>query len=1160
MKTFFVSSTFKDMHNERDLMHKSIIPDLNEDAFQYGESVAIRDLRWGVNTAEEKNVLEANKKVLNVCLGEIDACDHCVIVLLGDRYGFEPEEQVVSDVLAERNALSWNHPVKDISITELEIRYGAWKQTESDPTPKMLIYMRELQGEDIPPEYQVDTESEKKEKMSRLKAYVKTLAQNSNKNIIVRNYRVNLKRDGLKEFSEMMKEDLTEMLKPEWEKLWTMTDFQREHRRHKAFADLKIQKFVKQETVVNRIKEKLQEEGKNFLAIQGESGSGKSALMAYLSAEWRKQNAHVLSLFCGYTPLTCQGLDIIKRIVEFMEEILEEHDPSRSSQTWNETEDWDLWRMRMEELAEQYHKMKKESTSKMVILIDAIDQLSHDETRDNLLFVPWNNLSRDIQVVVSCTDQIDMRLWKESVIELEPLENEKEKKEILRGMFRALGKEIATEVETQIVKKQGTDNPLYLSLVVQRLAMMEKEDFQKLEAVSDYEKELGDYQIRILENCPDGLELMCNHILKEAAERIRTENDSQTGSEFVRTVIAYLSASRYGLRETDLEEMIRKGGKEEWNSLLFSQFYRYLRSLFIVREDGRYDFSHLSIRKAVYSKQDEKQIHKVIADCLKGLSEQDPVRMSELLYHCFKADEKEVFWKYLCEVQEKEERLLEAAIRGTYEICRIKEGNEWFCAILKACRPWEDSGRAESLLTFIYQYLDTAFGKSPEELELQRTLYTSGLELAQKLRNELDDEKGMRLLASACYYLGTVCYRLGGRKNYIQALELYLRERELVISLGGEDIGERSAESFLHLGIIYEALGGREKRNRALRMYGKSRELLEQVEEGKRTLEQQEQLRICVQRIGGIYAQGNERQQNAADSLYKEAIEIVRSHFPTSIEKTKILLCLYTERGDAALQRGDWTQAVRYYKDAESSAKSIKDKPPLEENQYNWLACRERSFFTSAMGGESGASADKVKSEYQDYYKKLKNLTQNRNSLAFKRTEMVFQEHEAAILLCGQVKQEQEAKEQLEKALKSFEEDADSYNCARDRFVILCQLGDCCRCGGEEKMLSYYKQAEELAERLNKENRTLQSRSDRMKIKEKIGDALSLQADNEALKIVAIEYYFSALEEAISLEQEMKSGKNRQTIDSLLQKIGGAECENKTIKFDLYCNYSRMES
>lgn len=109
-------------------------------------------------------------------------------------------------------------------------------------------------------------------------------------------------------------------------------------------------------------------------------------------------------------------------------------------------------------------------------------------------------------------------------------------------------------------------------------------------------------------------------------------------------------------------------------------------------------------------------------------------------------------------------------------------------------------------------------------------------------------------------------------------------------------------------------------------------------------------------------------------------------------------------------------------------------------------------------------------------------------------------------------------------------------------------------------MLSYYKQAEELAERLNKENRTLQSRSDRMKIKEKIGDALSLQADNEALKIVAIEYYFSALEEAISLEQEMKSGKNRQTIDSLLQKIGGAECENKTIKFDLYCNYSRMES
>ena len=37
MKTIFISSTFKDMHYERDLMHEKVLPELNAYAAQYGD-------------------------------------------------------------------------------------------------------------------------------------------------------------------------------------------------------------------------------------------------------------------------------------------------------------------------------------------------------------------------------------------------------------------------------------------------------------------------------------------------------------------------------------------------------------------------------------------------------------------------------------------------------------------------------------------------------------------------------------------------------------------------------------------------------------------------------------------------------------------------------------------------------------------------------------------------------------------------------------------------------------------------------------------------------------------------------------------------------------------------------------------------------------------
>ena len=38
MKHIFVSSTFRDMHEERDIIHEKVLPELNEYALQYGRA------------------------------------------------------------------------------------------------------------------------------------------------------------------------------------------------------------------------------------------------------------------------------------------------------------------------------------------------------------------------------------------------------------------------------------------------------------------------------------------------------------------------------------------------------------------------------------------------------------------------------------------------------------------------------------------------------------------------------------------------------------------------------------------------------------------------------------------------------------------------------------------------------------------------------------------------------------------------------------------------------------------------------------------------------------------------------------------------------------------------------------------------------------------
>ena len=119
----FVSSTFRDMHEEREELVKRIFPQLRKLCESRGVTWGEVDLRWGVNDEQK-----AEGKVLPICLEEIKRCRPYFIGLLGERYGWVPD--TISPEVIKREPWLAEHVHDRKSVTELEILHGVLNNPE----------------------------------------------------------------------------------------------------------------------------------------------------------------------------------------------------------------------------------------------------------------------------------------------------------------------------------------------------------------------------------------------------------------------------------------------------------------------------------------------------------------------------------------------------------------------------------------------------------------------------------------------------------------------------------------------------------------------------------------------------------------------------------------------------------------------------------------------------------------------------------------------------------------------------------------------------------------------------------------------------------------------------------------------------------------------
>src|SRR5271157_55611 len=94
----FVSSTFSDLKEERNILQREIFPRLEQHCLVRGFQFQAIDLRWGV-----PGEAGLDHRTMQICFDELRRAQEVspkpnFLVLLGDRYGWQPLAEVVTEV------------------------------------------------------------------------------------------------------------------------------------------------------------------------------------------------------------------------------------------------------------------------------------------------------------------------------------------------------------------------------------------------------------------------------------------------------------------------------------------------------------------------------------------------------------------------------------------------------------------------------------------------------------------------------------------------------------------------------------------------------------------------------------------------------------------------------------------------------------------------------------------------------------------------------------------------------------------------------------------------------------------------------------------------------------------------------------------------------
>jgi nephrocystin-3 len=436
----FVSSTFRDMQEERERLVKFVFPELRRRCRERQVEFVEVDLRWGVTEEQAEQ-----GEVLPICLAEIENCRPYFIGLLGERYGYVPKH--IDPELIDIQP--WLAEHREHSITALEILHGAL----NDPgmAGRAYIYFRgPAHLARIPREKQADFAPENPAARGKLDVLKSRIRQSG--------LQVREDYPDPETVGKWIQEDLWQAIDQEYPAGSELHPLDREALDHEAFAESRAGVYIGRQEYFDRLDAHVKSD-EPPLVLLGESGVGKSALLANWLRHYREDHPDTF-LLLHFVGSTAQSADYVAILARIMGEI---------KRRFKVMEDLPAAPDKLREAFPSWLAMAA-AQARIVLVLDALNQLEDRDNAPDLGWVP-GYFPPNIRVILSTLpgrslEALKKRQW--STVEVEALRPEECRELSVKYLGHYRKTLDASQLERIAVAPQ-TANPLYLRTLLEEL-------------------------------------------------------------------------------------------------------------------------------------------------------------------------------------------------------------------------------------------------------------------------------------------------------------------------------------------------------------------------------------------------------------------------------------------------------------------------------------------------------------------------------------------------------------------------------------------------------------------------------------------------------------------------------------------------------------------
>ena len=540
----FLSSTFLDFAEERDLLVRKVFPELRRKCRERQVELVDVDLRWGITEEEAQQ-----GKVLPICLAEIDRSRPFFMAFIGERYGWIPEaDKYDLSLIMEQPWLDEHRGGK--SVTELEILHGVLNNPTMEG--RGFFYFRDAKWSQKKGNVYQSEGLLEKEKLEVLKDRIRQSGFP-----VVEDYPTP------EALAERIKKDLWKLIDDAFPESEVPDALARERMRHEVFAASRLGLYIGGEKYFEVLDAVALGEHFHPILACGASGGGKSALLANWVHKFTSAHpeAIVLTHFLGTSADAAHPVSMAIRILREIarvtgEEFVLEGDPRKALRM-------------LEPWLKKAGAFAREKGRVFILVLDALDNMT--EHRD----LDWwpRRLPEGVALIVSCLDGgirdaiLPKMQWRE--LRVSPFKRAYGEQFICKHLAK-YRKSLTREQTALVLEHPLCGNPLFLRTLLEELRIFGVHEELNLRLKHYLNSETID------------------DLFEKVLDRIEFDNTPET----VRAALEVLWAAKESFAE---DELLTVSGLPP---AVWAPIHIALDES-LIQDGGRIAFSHEYLRKAV---------------------------------------------------------------------------------------------------------------------------------------------------------------------------------------------------------------------------------------------------------------------------------------------------------------------------------------------------------------------------------------------------------------------------------------------------------------------------------------------------------------------------------------------------------------------------------